>query len=225
MVLYEMMTGKCCFQGPTKADVHQSILYAPVPFVDSMSKEAMSLILLLLKRDPTRRLGAGAMVLLSPSSSPLLSSPISFFIIFAPPALSSPFLVFICASALRTFCTTREMHDYLVLSYPSSSLFFLPCQQGTQEIKEHPFFTGIDWKKILHKEIEPPFKPHLVGTMDLKYFDPSVTETNPDVRDLTGSPRLDTFDEVLHPSPPSFSSFTLLPLYSFASPLHPLTLH
>jgi hypothetical protein len=77
--------------------------------------------------------------------------------------------------------------------------------QGAQEIKEHPFFAGIDWKKILHKEIEPPFKPHLVGAMDLKYFDPSVTANVPDI---AGSPCIDTDDEVL-------LSFYSLPIILF----------
>jgi hypothetical protein len=35
------------------------------------------------------------------------------------------------------------------------------------EIKSHPFFRSVDWVKLFNKEIEPQFKPHLVGvTMD-----------------------------------------------------------
>lgn len=29
--------------------------------------------------------------------------------------------------------------------------------KNKKEIKEHPFFDGIDWDKILKKEYEPPF--------------------------------------------------------------------
>jgi serum/glucocorticoid-regulated kinase 2 len=33
---------------------------------------------------------------------------------------------------------------------------------GAQEIKSHPFFASIDWKKLLAKRIQPPFKPSVV---------------------------------------------------------------
>lgn len=62
VVLYEMLTGRCLFQGPSKPDVHHNILYGPIPFSDSISKNAMSLIINLLKRDPTKRLGYGPKV-------------------------------------------------------------------------------------------------------------------------------------------------------------------
>lgn len=51
----------------------------------------------------------------------------------------------------------------------------------------------MDWKLLLHKEIEPPFKPELGGETDLKYFDPDCTESTPDI---PNSPRVDTFDKV-----------------------------
>ena len=35
-------------------------------------------------------------------------------------------------------------------------------KEGHKEIKSHPFFSSIDWNKLLKKEIEPPYKPHLV---------------------------------------------------------------
>lgn len=62
VILYEMLTGKCLFQGPSKPDVHNNILYGPIPFNDAISKDAMSLIINLLKRDPTKRLGHGSKV-------------------------------------------------------------------------------------------------------------------------------------------------------------------
>jgi serum/glucocorticoid-regulated kinase 2 len=33
---------------------------------------------------------------------------------------------------------------------------------GAQEIKSHPFFASIDWKKLMAKRIQPPFKPSVV---------------------------------------------------------------
>ena len=34
---------------------------------------------------------------------------------------------------------------------------------GAQEIKNHPFFASIDWKKLMAKRIHPPFKPSVVS--------------------------------------------------------------
>ena len=35
---------------------------------------------------------------------------------------------------------------------------------GAQEIKDHPFFAKhIDWKRLLAKKIQPPFKPAVVS--------------------------------------------------------------
>lgn len=38
---------------------------------------------------------------------------------------------------------------------------------GSTEIKSHPFFHGIDWKKLLQRKYEPTFKPHVVGLTPL----------------------------------------------------------
>ena len=42
-------------------------------------------------------------------------------------------------------------------------------KNGSQEIKSHPFFKGINWLKI--KEMKPPFIPNLKNDYDTKYFD------------------------------------------------------
>ena len=33
---------------------------------------------------------------------------------------------------------------------------------GIEQIKNHPFFKGISWAKLLRKELKPPFTPHVV---------------------------------------------------------------
>jgi hypothetical protein len=35
-------------------------------------------------------------------------------------------------------------------------------QYGTQNIKNHPFFAKVNWDKLYKRQIEPPYKPHLV---------------------------------------------------------------
>jgi hypothetical protein len=33
---------------------------------------------------------------------------------------------------------------------------------GASEIKAHPFFHSIDWRKLLQRKYEPTFKPNVV---------------------------------------------------------------
>ena len=42
---------------------------------------------------------------------------------------------------------------------------------GTEEIKEHPFFENIDWFKLERRGIDPPYKPRLNGDYDLSNID------------------------------------------------------
>ena len=42
-------------------------------------------------------------------------------------------------------------------------------KNGSEEIKAHPFFKGINWKKI--REMKPPFIPNLKSDSDVKYFE------------------------------------------------------
>ena len=37
---------------------------------------------------------------------------------------------------------------------------------GAAEIKAHPFFHSIDWRKLLDRKYEPSFKPNVVSTCD-----------------------------------------------------------
>ncbi|KAJ5079783.1 cell cycle protein kinase dbf2-related [Anaeramoeba ignava] len=42
------------------------------------------------------------------------------------------------------------------------------------EIKEHPFFDGIDWKNL--RNVEPPFVPKILNQKDISYFDTTYFE-------------------------------------------------
>jgi serine/threonine protein kinase len=43
--------------------------------------------------------------------------------------------------------------------------------KGVEEIKEDPFFEGINWNDILNKKLKPPFIPNLKSPSDTKYID------------------------------------------------------
>ena len=42
---------------------------------------------------------------------------------------------------------------------------------GCHEIKEHPFFVGINWLALGKREVEPPFRPRINGDLDLGNID------------------------------------------------------
>ena len=43
--------------------------------------------------------------------------------------------------------------------------------RDAEEIKEHPFFNGINWEKLKERKIIPPWKPHTTSETDLKNID------------------------------------------------------
>jgi len=48
---------------------------------------------------------------------------------------------------------------------------------GTQEIKNHSFFKGVNWKKYINKEVDPPFRPSVPkGMLDISNFDDDFTK-------------------------------------------------
>jgi len=48
-----------------------------------------------------------------------------------------------------------------------------------QEIKDHPWYSQVDWEILLEKKIIPPFKPKLDSDDDTKYIDNEFTEMVP----------------------------------------------
>jgi p90 ribosomal S6 kinase len=49
---------------------------------------------------------------------------------------------------------------------------------GHEKIKEHEFFSSIDWKKLYRRELEPPFKPAIASDLT-SHFDPKFTKQVP----------------------------------------------
>ena len=39
------------------------------------------------------------------------------------------------------------------------------------ELKNHPFFSPVEWEKLMNKEIKPPFKPKTRGEEDTRNID------------------------------------------------------
>ncbi|CAG8674411.1 13199_t:CDS:2, partial [Racocetra fulgida] len=50
---------------------------------------------------------------------------------------------------------------------------------GAQEIKEHQFFSAIDWKQLILKKVQPPFKPSVESAIDTSNFDEEFTSETP----------------------------------------------
>lgn len=68
------------------------------------------------------------------------------------------------------------------------------------ELKDHAFFAPIDWRELLERKIEPPFKPEVTSATDTRYFDQeftgeSVELTPPKKSSYLGSQQLDNIAE------------------------------
>ncbi|KAK8010942.1 hypothetical protein PG990_009907 [Apiospora arundinis] len=50
---------------------------------------------------------------------------------------------------------------------------------GSAEIKAHPFFHAIDWRKLLQRKYEPTFKPRVTDALDVTNFDEDFTQEKP----------------------------------------------
>ena len=48
-------------------------------------------------------------------------------------------------------------------------------KNGTDNIKSHPFFNGINWEDMYNRKIDPPFKPKINTELDLSNFDKFFT--------------------------------------------------
>ncbi|KAJ4153569.1 hypothetical protein LMH87_010052 [Akanthomyces muscarius] len=59
---------------------------------------------------------------------------------------------------------------------------------GSAEIKAHPFFHAIDWRKLLQRKYEPTFKPSVADALDTVNFDPEFTGEVPQDSLVEGHP-------------------------------------
>ena len=49
-------------------------------------------------------------------------------------------------------------------------------KDGAKNIKEHPYFSDIDWEEAWEKKLTPPLIPKLKDETDLSYFDKMFTD-------------------------------------------------
>lgn len=50
------------------------------------------------------------------------------------------------------------------------------AKEDFMEIKNHIFFSPINWDDLINKKITPPFNPNVSGPSDLRHFDPEFTD-------------------------------------------------
>ncbi|ORX37101.1 kinase-like domain-containing protein [Kockovaella imperatae] len=54
----------------------------------------------------------------------------------------------------------------------------LGAKRGAAELKEHPFFSQIDWDLLYRKQVTPPFKPIVDSDESVANFDPEFTNSS-----------------------------------------------
>ena len=64
----------------------------------------------------------------------------------------------------------RSLLDGLFTKIPEKRLG--GSAEDAQEIKNHPWFEGVDWDALLEKRVKPPFVPKIDGDIDVSNFDP-----------------------------------------------------
>lgn len=52
----------------------------------------------------------------------------------------------------------------------------LGSKEDFKEIKNHPFFSSINWTDLVEKKISPPYDPHVDGPDDISNFDTEFTD-------------------------------------------------
>ena len=65
-------------------------------------------------------------------------------------------------------CLSKEMISFLIWYIYFCQLLNkdpakrLGSKNGSKELKAHPFFSGLSWRKLMKREVTPPFRPQLV---------------------------------------------------------------
>ena len=78
-------------------------------------------------------------------------------------------------------------------------------QEGAEEIKNHPFFNGMDWEKLFNKEVQPPFVPDVSTEDDVSKIDPEFLAEVPHETPAENSALMKTLAEETN-----FDNFTFV---------------
>jgi serine/threonine protein kinase len=71
---------------------------------------------------------------------------------------------------------TPEAADILQRLLAKNPKDRLGCsERDAEEVKSHPFFRGVDWGKLLRREIRPPWRPTVSGPTDTSLFSSEFT--------------------------------------------------
>ena len=68
----------------------------------------------------------------------------------------------------------KDLISKLLIPNPKNRLGY--GKDGAKNIKEHPYFNGIDWEEAWEKKLTPPLIPKLKDETDLSYFDKMFTD-------------------------------------------------
>ena len=68
----------------------------------------------------------------------------------------------------------KDLIKKLLIVNPNERLGSGP--DGSEDVKKHPFFKGINWDDAFQRKIKPPFIPRLKSDTDLRYFDTMFTD-------------------------------------------------
>lgn len=51
-------------------------------------------------------------------------------------------------------------------------------KEDAEAVKQHPFFSSINWKLLANKKISPPWVPEIKGSVDVTNFDKEFTDVS-----------------------------------------------
>ncbi|XP_068006217.1 serine/threonine-protein kinase Sgk2 isoform X1 [Melanerpes formicivorus] len=163
-VLYEMLFGLPPFYSRDVSQMYDNILHKQLQIQGCKTVAACDILQGLLHKDQKRRLGAKTDFGLLDHDPPVVR-----ICYMAPTWISgSSNSCFNYFNAMKPAgrCWQRRAGRRLISSLLSMQL----------EIKNHVFFSPINWDDLYHKRITPPFNPNVAGPADLRHFDPEFTQ-------------------------------------------------
>uniref|UniRef100_A0A8C3SAR3 Ribosomal protein S6 kinase alpha-5 n=1 Tax=Chelydra serpentina TaxID=8475 RepID=A0A8C3SAR3_CHESE len=83
----------------------------------------------------------------------------------------------------------RDLLQKLLCKDPKKRLGSGPS--GAQDIKEHPFFKGLDWVELAARRVKAPFKPIVRSELDVRNFAEEFTRLEPVYSPAGTPPNLD----------------------------------